>query len=73
MDTRLHMPVSWSAVRADPAGATAEGEVGAESVSEHPAERDAMMVKADKERKTFMTRLQSSTTRMPARSGSSRR
>jgi hypothetical protein len=62
MDTRFHVPASWSAVRADAAGATAEGEVGAESVSEHPPDRDAMMVKADNERKAFMTRLQSSTT-----------
>jgi hypothetical protein len=48
MDTRVQVPASWSAVRAAAAVATAEGEVGAESASEHPTERDAMMVKADK-------------------------
>jgi hypothetical protein len=49
MDTRFQVPVSWSAVRAAAAvAAAAEGEVGAESDSEHPAERDAMMPKADK-------------------------
>ena len=57
MDTRFHVPASWSAVRAAAAAATAEGEVGAEGASEHPTERDAMMVKADKERNAFMTRL----------------
>jgi tellurite resistance protein len=48
MDTRFQVPASWSAVRAAAAVATADGEVGAESASEHPTERDAMMVKADK-------------------------
>ena len=57
MDTRFHVPASWSAVRAAGPAVTAEGEVGAESASEHPTERDAMMVKADKARNAFMMRL----------------
>ena len=68
MDMRFHVPVSWSAVRAAAAVVTAEGEVGAESASEHPTDMDAMMVKADKERKAFMTRLKL-IIRIPARSG----
>ena len=48
MDTRFHVPASWSAVSAAAPLAAAEGEVGAESGSEHPTERDTMMVKADK-------------------------
>ena len=48
MDTRFHVPASWSAVRAAAAvAAAAEGEVGEGSDSEHPAERDTMMPKAD--------------------------
>ena len=57
MDTTFQVPASWSAVRAAAAVAAAEGDVGVESASEHPTESDAMMVKADKERKAFMRRL----------------
>jgi hypothetical protein len=58
MDTRFHVPAIWPAVTAAAPGLPAEGEVGAEGGSEHPPERDAMIVKANKERTAFMTRLQ---------------
>jgi hypothetical protein len=48
MDTRFQVPVSWSAVREDAAVTTAEGDVGAEDESEHPAKRDTMTPNADK-------------------------
>jgi hypothetical protein len=48
MDMRFHVPASWSAVRAAGTVAAAEGDVGTESDSEHPTERDAMRAKADR-------------------------
>jgi hypothetical protein len=48
MDTRFQVPAIWSAVRAAAVVSAAEGEVGTESDSEHPTDRDAMMPKADK-------------------------
>ena len=54
METRFHVPASWSVVKAAVPASTAEGEVGAEIASEHATEKDAMMVTAHNERKAFM-------------------
>ena len=56
MDTRFHVPASWSAVRADDAIEVGDGAVGAEGDSEHPTQRDTMTPNTDKDRRVFMTK-----------------
>jgi hypothetical protein len=48
MDTSFQVPASWSEVRADVVGTTAEGEVGMEGASEHPTKRATTTPIADK-------------------------